>query len=103
MGTYYQFTTLNDAFAFLLEARGLPEIKSVWVRRQRCVRACIPLCANMSETSRPSTITVGRGKKSHFDKHKQDKHFFRCTRPPLAGSRFRGDRPATQASLHRRV
>src|ERR1035437_744085 len=25
-----------------------------------------PLCANMSETSSPSTITVGRGKKSHF-------------------------------------
>jgi hypothetical protein len=43
MGTYYQFTTLNDAFAFLLEARGLPEIKSVRVRRQRCVRACILL------------------------------------------------------------
>jgi hypothetical protein len=37
-----------------------------------------PLCANMSETSRPSTITVGRGKKSHFDDHKQDKYFFRC-------------------------
>ena len=36
------------------------------------------LCANMSDTSRPSTITVGRGKKSHFDEHKQDKHFFRC-------------------------
>ena len=28
------------------------------------------LCANMSETSRPSTITVGRGKKSHFDEHR---------------------------------
>ena len=37
-----------------------------------------PLCANMSETSSPSTITVGRGKKSHFDKHGQDKYFFRC-------------------------
>ena len=36
------------------------------------------LCANMSETSSPSTITVGRGKKSHFDEHKQDKYFFRC-------------------------
>src|SRR5664280_1949964 len=36
------------------------------------------LCANMSETSSPSTITVGRGKKSHFDKHGQDKYFFRC-------------------------
>jgi hypothetical protein len=36
------------------------------------------LCANMSETSRPPTITVGRGKKSHFDDHKQDKYFFRC-------------------------
>ena len=37
-----------------------------------------PLCANISETSSPSTITVGRGKKSHFDEHKQDKYFFRC-------------------------
>jgi hypothetical protein len=36
------------------------------------------LCANMSETSRPWTITVGRGKKLYFDKQKQDKHFFRC-------------------------
>jgi len=36
-----------------------------------------PLCAKMSETSRPWTITVGRGKKSHFDNHKQDKQFFR--------------------------
>jgi hypothetical protein len=36
-----------------------------------------PLCANISETSRSSTITVGRGKKSHFDEHKQDKQFFR--------------------------
>jgi hypothetical protein len=35
------------------------------------------LCANISETSSPSTITVGRGKKSHIDKHEQDKHFFR--------------------------
>jgi hypothetical protein len=38
----------------------------------------VPLCAKMSETSRPWTITVGRGKKSHFDEHKQYKHFFRC-------------------------
>ena len=36
------------------------------------------LCANISETSCPSTITVGRGKKSHLDEHKQDKYFFRC-------------------------
>src|ERR1035437_6379418 len=35
------------------------------------------LCANISETSRSSTITVGRGKTSHFDEHKQDKQFFR--------------------------
>jgi hypothetical protein len=35
------------------------------------------LCANMSETSSPSTITVGRGRKSHFDKHRPDRPFFR--------------------------
>ncbi len=38
----------------------------------------ISLCANISETSSPSTITVGRGKKSHLDKHEQDQFFFRC-------------------------
>jgi hypothetical protein len=36
------------------------------------------LCANISETGCPSTITVGRGKKSHLDEHKQDQYFFRC-------------------------
>ena len=48
-----------------------PELAEPYIRM-------VPLCANMSETSRPSTITVGRGKKSHFDEHKQDKYFFRC-------------------------
>jgi hypothetical protein len=43
MTQFYGFTTLNDAWAFLLEARGLPDIKSVHVRKQRCVRACILL------------------------------------------------------------
>jgi hypothetical protein len=32
----------------------------------------------MSETSSPSIITVGRGKKVHFDEHEQDRHFIRC-------------------------
>src|ERR1039458_9090722 len=55
----------------------------------RLVRHCAwgnPLCANISETSRSSTITVGRGKKSHFDEHKQDKQFFRSV----------GDRKSTR-------
>jgi hypothetical protein len=55
---------LCGQFAFKLEAERL---------FQR-----LALCANMSETSIPSTITVGRGKKSHFDKHKQDNYFIRC-------------------------
>ena len=45
---------------------------------QRRQTASTALCANMCETSSPSTITVGRGKKSHFDKHGQAKYFFRC-------------------------
>ena len=68
------------------------------------------LCANISETSSPSTITVGRGKKSHFDNHKQDKQFSRCQRsgrlgagPPLSSSRFRSGRPTAPSPLHRRV
>ena len=62
------------------------------------------LCANMRETSTPSTITVGRGKKSHFDEHKPDKYSFRCAdRVPSARTRFRGDRPSPPAQLHRRI
>ena len=44
----------------------------------RAETAAGTLCANMSETGSPSTITVGRGKKSHFDKLEQDKLFLRC-------------------------
>jgi hypothetical protein len=61
------------------------------------------LCANISETSIPSTITVGRGKKSHLDKHEQEQFFFRGARPAAAASRFRSDRQAPSAQLHRRV
>lgn len=43
MSTIYGFTTLNDAYAFLLEAKGLPAVASSTVRKQRCVRACILL------------------------------------------------------------
>ena len=67
----------------------LLEADHYWVRRSFKVtvtkeekrqvgKHSIPLCANMSETGCPSTITVGRGKKSHFDKHEQDKLFLRC-------------------------
>jgi tetratricopeptide (TPR) repeat protein len=48
------------------------------ILKTRADLATTTLCANMSETSSPSTITVGRGKKSHFDNQKQDKQFFRC-------------------------
>ena len=59
-----------------------PAVKSRLLRTRIALREFMqketPLCAKMSETSRPSTITVGRGKKSHFDEHKQDTYFFRC-------------------------
>jgi hypothetical protein len=57
-------------------AQRLRELFSV-VRENLCIVSAA-LCANMSETSSPSTITVGRGKKSHFEEYKQDKHFLRC-------------------------
>jgi hypothetical protein len=44
----------------------------------RAARRAFALCAKMSETSRPWTITVGRGKKSHIDQDKQDEYFFLC-------------------------
>jgi hypothetical protein len=43
MSVIYRFTTLDDAYAFLLEAKGLPEVASARPRMQRCVRACILL------------------------------------------------------------
>src|SRR5664280_2408490 len=63
----------------------------------------VALCAKMSETSRPWTITVGRGKKSHFDKQKQDKHFVLSAGSSPASSGFRSDRQTASAALYRRV
>jgi hypothetical protein len=43
-GSYLmQFCALDDAHAFLLEAKGLPAIPSASVRLGRCLRACILL------------------------------------------------------------
>jgi transposase len=52
----------------------------------------------MSETSSPSIITVGRGKKSHFDEHEQDKHFIRSEAANAAGAQAPGPRPAVPDS-----
>jgi hypothetical protein len=41
MSLSYRFTTLDDAYVLLLEARGLPGIASSAPRVQRCVRNCI--------------------------------------------------------------
>lgn len=41
MSVLYRFTTLDDAWAFLLEAKGLPAVTTSRPRVQRCVRACI--------------------------------------------------------------
>ena len=60
------------------------------------------LCAKMSETSSPSTITVGRGKKSHIDEHKQDKHFFRCVGSPAPAPRLPVPDSEVIARPHRR-
>ena len=43
MSLTYHFTTLNDAYALLLEAKGLPSVAIATPRVQRCVRACILL------------------------------------------------------------
>jgi|ERR1019366_5532884 hypothetical protein len=43
MSVTYRFTTLDDAYAFLLEAKGLPEVATAKPRTQRCVRACVLL------------------------------------------------------------
>ena len=59
-------------------AQGLLDHSQTACCRRLALARLNTLCANISETSRPSTITVGRGKKSHFDEHEQDKQFFRC-------------------------
>jgi hypothetical protein len=43
MSVVYRFTTLDDGYAFLLEAKGVPGIATAKPRMQRCVRACILL------------------------------------------------------------
>ena len=43
MSLIYRFAPLDDAYALLLEARGLPTVPTAARRAQRCVRACILL------------------------------------------------------------
>jgi hypothetical protein len=65
-GPIYVFTTINDAYAFLLEAKGLPEIKSVRARRQRCVRACILISWAAVEDCLEVAIELWNKKRSTF-------------------------------------
>ena len=84
LGTLLYAMAGDDKFLFdvarVALLSGLENDVETVLYRQEAVTDCLanPLCANMSETSSPSTITVGRGKKSHFDNQKQDKQFFRC-------------------------
>ena len=85
MGTFERVEPETEKQKQQLEMARKEDFEEVWIERPRKggtlwmgeEEAADALCANMCETSRPSTITVGRGKKSHFDEHKQDKHFFR--------------------------
>ncbi len=43
MSRIYHLAPLDDAYAFLLEARGLPTVATATRRAQRCVRACVLL------------------------------------------------------------
>jgi hypothetical protein len=43
MSLIYRFTPLDDAYALLVEAKGLPNVATATRRLQRCVRACILL------------------------------------------------------------
>jgi len=64
----------------------IPPIPGMLMSSSTTSNCAVPSCANISETSCPSTITVGRGKKSHLDEHKQDKYFFRrAAGPPAPG------------------
>ena len=74
--THNETILRHCCYWFLVEGEPTPNdsTQRIYIPRENL----LTLCANMCETSRPWTITVGRGKKSHFDEHKQDKHFFRC-------------------------
>ena len=43
MGAFRRYLTLDDAEAFLIEAKSLPAISSASVRLRKCLRACILL------------------------------------------------------------
>src|ERR1017187_3335955 len=76
-GLFLAFPAIFPAGAILIEKQEREKKRRAGLDGTSRGRAAA-LCANMSETSSPSTITVGRGKKSHFDKHSQDEYFFRC-------------------------
>ena len=71
------FSFVDPAISNVLATIAKKSIVAAKTHHALLPKSAPALCANMSETSSPSTITVGRGKKSHIDKHEQDKHFFR--------------------------
>jgi hypothetical protein len=67
MGLFRRYFTLDDAEAFLAEAKGLPAISSTNIRLRRCLRACILLSWIALEDGLDSAIEDWGNKRQTFD------------------------------------
>src|ERR1039457_4805522 len=67
MSTFRRYLTLDDAEAFLTEAKGLPAISSANVRLRKCLRACVLLSWVALEDGLDSAIEDWGKRHKKFD------------------------------------
>lgn len=67
MGCFRRYFTLDDAEAFLVEAKGLPAVPSANVRMRKCLRACILLSWVALEDGLDSAIDDWGNKRQTFN------------------------------------
>ena len=94
MSLVYRFTPPDDAYALLVEARGLPIVATTTRRMQRCVRACILLSWVALEEGLDHAIELWSHEGRHFGTlpgplmRRISTVLAEVSRPPIDGAQF---------------
>ena len=108
MSVTYRFTTLDDAYAFLLEASGLPVIPTATPRVQRNVRSCILLSWVALEEGLECAIELWKNERRFGPLPRQLKPRLSAvleelSRPPFDDEEFRALRQIRNKLTHPRA
>jgi hypothetical protein len=109
MSMTYRFTTLDDAYAFLLEAKGLPDVASAKRRVQRCERACILLSWVALEEGLDHAVEFWKHKRRAFGplparlKPRLSAVLAAVSRPPINDVAFKALRKVRNELTHPRT